>query len=70
MDEVACPGCGREKFPAVAGSECYCSCGTAFKIAENGATVRVPRGVVGQDMVASRIVRKLLGTRQEKTRPA
>lgn len=48
MENVACPGCGQEKFPAVAGSECYCSCGTAFRIAENGVPGAVPREVIAK----------------------
>jgi len=70
MEEVACPGCGQEMFPAVACSECYCSCGTAFRIAENGAPVRVPRESMAGKMPNAGIVRRLLGGRLEKPRPA
>jgi len=63
MEEVACPGCGQEKFPAVKGSECYCSCGTAFRIAENGVPVRVARESVTQKGPSAGIVRRLLGGR-------
>jgi len=29
--KVPCPGCGRP-FLAIPGAECYCACGTAFRI--------------------------------------
>jgi hypothetical protein len=70
MEEVACPGCGQEKFPAVTGSECYCSCGTAFRIGEDGVPVRVARELVGEKTPGVGIVRRLLGGRSEKPRPA
>ncbi len=69
MENVACPGCGQEKFPAVAGSECYCSCGTAFRIAENGVPGAVPREVIAKKGPSPGIVRRLLGGRVEKSRP-
>lgn len=70
MEEVACPGCGQEAFPAIAGSECYCSCGTAFRIVRNGAPVRVARDVGTGTGPAVGMVRRLLGARPEKPKPA
>jgi len=70
MEDVACPGCRQERFPAVAGSECYCSCGTAFRIAENGMPVRVARELVAGNEPGAGIMRRLLGGRLEKPRSA
>jgi hypothetical protein len=30
-NKVFCPGCGKQ-FLAIPGAECYCACGTAFRI--------------------------------------
>jgi len=60
MEEVACPGCGQEKFPAVACSECYCSCGTAFRIAENGVPIRVARQAAREKVPGTGLVRRAL----------
>jgi len=32
VGQVPCPRCGSRKFSAIPGSECHCSCGTAFRI--------------------------------------
>jgi len=70
MKEVTCPGCGQEKFRAVPCSECYCSCGTAFRIGENGVPTRVPLGLAAGETPVSGIVRRFLGARSQKPRPA
>ncbi len=70
MNEVACPGCGQERFSAVAGSECYCSCGTAFRIGEDGTPIPVPRGLPAERIATAGMVRRLLGAGPKRTRPA
>jgi hypothetical protein len=69
MEKVPCPGCKRETFPAVSGSECYCSCGTAFRISENGSAIRVERDSPAEEAPGAR-VRSFFSSREKKPRLA
>jgi hypothetical protein len=41
-ERVKCPKCGQQEFDAIPGSECFCGCGTAFRICiETGRPVEI-----------------------------
>jgi hypothetical protein len=35
-ERVKCPNCGQKEFEVIPGSECFCVCGTAFRIRMTG----------------------------------
>ncbi len=58
---VKCPNCGQQEFEVIPGSECFCVCGTAFRIGMTGRPeeIAIAGDVVNWSRARQRMARRL-----------